>query len=243
MPWLTLFGGLATLCVVAVPAQATHPRPKSAHPIRQSLVPAYNQCTAPNRTHGPPLAFQSCNPPGQASAQATVGTPDANGAGVNSTAYLELETLAGLPGPPQESDIPITIEINDVRCVPTGARCSTANASGPADYSGQAWFSFLFRRTDHNNAVAPGGGTDPATGEDFLFESAMSCTETASTSIGSRCGANTTMNVIVPGAAQPDAKRAIWELHDVRIYDGGADGDGSTTADNTLFMRPGVFIP
>jgi len=37
--------------------------------------------------------------------------------------------------------------------------------------------------------------------------------------------------------------RAIWELDAVRIYDGGADGDGDTTADNTVFARPGVFVP
>jgi hypothetical protein len=29
----------------------------------------------------------------------------------------------------------------------------------------------------------------------------------------------------------------------VQIYDGGADGDGDTTADNTPFVRPGIFVP
>jgi hypothetical protein len=29
----------------------------------------------------------------------------------------------------------------------------------------------------------------------------------------------------------------------VRIFDGGADGDGDTVADNTLFARPGIFVP
>jgi hypothetical protein len=38
-------------------------------------------------------------------------------------------------------------------------------------------------------------------------------------------------------------KREVWELQAVRIYDGGADGDGDTTADNTVFARPGVFVP
>ena len=40
-----------------------------------------------------------------------------------------------------------------------------------------------------------------------------------------------------------EAKRAIWALDAVGIYDGGADGDGDTTADNTVFARPGIFIP
>ena len=86
----TLFGGLATLALIAAPAQATHPRPVGATPTRVSLVPAYAPCAAPNRTHGPPLAFASCNPPAQTSAQATVGTPDAFGGGANSTGYLRL---------------------------------------------------------------------------------------------------------------------------------------------------------
>src|SRR3954453_15234375 len=37
-----------------------YPRPKGATPMRTSLAPAYKPCTAPNRTHGPSLAFQSC---------------------------------------------------------------------------------------------------------------------------------------------------------------------------------------
>jgi hypothetical protein len=29
----------------------------------------------------------------------------------------------------------------------------------------------------------------------------------------------------------------------VRVFDGGADGDGSTAGDNTVFAAQGVFIP
>ena len=47
-------------------------------PMRSPLVPAYNPCSgAPNRTHGPPLAFPSCNPPVAVFRALTVGTPDA----------------------------------------------------------------------------------------------------------------------------------------------------------------------
>ena len=48
---------------------AGYARPKGATPLRVSLVPAYQQCTAPNRTHGPPLASGSCNPPAAESSQ------------------------------------------------------------------------------------------------------------------------------------------------------------------------------
>jgi hypothetical protein len=238
-----LFGGLATLCLLtAASAQATHPRPKGATPMRMSLVPAYAACAAPNRTHGPPLAFPSCNPPAQTSPQATVGTPDAFGGAANATGYLSLAYGCCLHET-EPADILIDIALNDVRCVPTGARCGTANASGPADYSGELRFSFTFRVTDHWNAVAPGGGTDAATVQEFNFEdSTGACVQSASTSAGSTCSLNTSLGTIAPFSVR-DRQRAIWEVHAVRIYDGGADGDGDTTADNTVFARPGVFIP
>jgi hypothetical protein len=239
---LTLFGSLATLCLLVVAsAQATHPRPLSASPVRMSLVPAYAACAAPNRTHGPPLTFASCNPPAQTSAQATVGTADAFGGAANSTGYIRLHSVPGFD-PPVPPDIGIHSALNDVRCVPTGTRCGTANASGPADYSGDMRFSFTVRLTDHFNGTAPGGGPDAATVQNFTIEHAWPCVQNGSTSTGSTCNLSTTLNTFIPGAVR-DAKRGTWELDAVRIYDGGADGDGDTTADNTVFMRPGVFIP
>jgi hypothetical protein len=243
----TLFGGLAALCLlIAVPAQASHPRPKSASPVQLSLVPAYNQCTAPNRTHGPPLAFPSCNPPAQTSAQATVGTPDAYGGPANYTGYFRIYVIVGTPGPPDDSDVPIKMELADVRCVPTGARCGGANTAGPADYSGEVGFNYAIRFTDHWNAVAPGGGTDPATMQDAAINlepgGAITCAQTASTSIGSTCNMYTTYNAIHPGLIK-DGKRLNEEIDQLHVYDGGADGDANTTADNTVFLRPGIFIP
>jgi hypothetical protein len=244
---LTLFGALATLCLLpAAPSQATHPRPKSASPLQMPLVPAYEPCAAPNRTHGPPLAFPSCNPPAQTSGQATVGTPDAFGGGANATGYLRLKVLIGAPTPDGfDEDVRIDMALNDVRCVPTGTRCGTSNASGPADYSGEMRFSFTFRVTDHFNGTAPGGGTDPATVQDFTIEHSWACVQSGSTSTGSTCDLSTSFDAVIP--PPPEAihfgRRGIWELAGARIFDGGADGDGDTAADNTVFARPGVFIP
>ena len=81
--------------VMASAASATHPRPLSASPLRASLVPAYNACAAPNRTHGPPLAFPSCNPPVQSSTSLTVGSPDANGAGGELGRSIKLAVKVG----------------------------------------------------------------------------------------------------------------------------------------------------
>jgi hypothetical protein len=246
MRFVTLLGGVATLCLlIAAPAQATHPRPIGASPFRLSLVPAYSQCAAPNRTHGPPLAFPSCNPPVQTSAQATVGTPDANGGAASFIGYFRLNVLVGVPGPPNDSDVRLRLDLTDIRCVPSGARCGAANAAGPADYSGEVGFKYGIRFTDHWNAVALGGGTDPATMQDATITIepyGITCAETASTSTGSTCIMQTSYNSFIPGLIK-DGKRLVEEIDDLHVYDGGADGDGNTTADNTVFLRPGVFIP
>jgi hypothetical protein len=243
MRYVTLLGGLAALCLlIAAPAQATHPRPAGAAPMRMSLVPAYAACATPNRTHGAPLAFPSCNPPTQMSGQATVGTPDAFGGPVNFLGSLKFETIVGVPGPPDDTDVRLRWNLTDVRCEPTGARCGGANAAGPADYSGQLGFSFRIRSTDHWNAVAPGGGTDPATIEDVILSAGFTCAQTASTSTGSTCKSFTSYNAFFPGLAK-DTKRVVQETDDVHIYDGGNDGVASTTADNTVFLRQGIFVP
>ncbi len=72
--------------------------------------------------------------------------------------------------------------------------------------------------------------------------SAAVLVQSGSTSTGSTCNMNTSLDARHPGAV-PDTKRAIWELDAVRIFDGGADGDGDTTADNSVFARPGIFVP
>ena len=234
---------VATLCLLVAPiTQAIHPRPKAASPIHMSLVPASAPCAAPNRTHGPPLAFGSCNPPAQTSAQATVGTPDAFGGSANSAGYLRLWGPVPCDFNCFDGDFFIKPALNDVRCMPAGARCGAANASGPADYSGEMRFSFTFRLTDHWNATAPGGGTDAATVEDFTIDHSWACVQSGSTSTGSTCDLQTQLNALIPGASKR-SKREIWALDAVRIYDGGPDGDGDTTADNTVFLRPGIFIP
>jgi len=244
---VTLLAGLLSLCGLTVTsAHATHPRPKSASPLQMSLVPAYAPCAAPNRTHGPPLAFPSCNPPAQTSAQATVGTPDAFGGAANATGYLRLKVLIGAPTPDGwDEDVRIDMALNDVRCVPTGARCGTANASGPADYSGELRFSFTFRVTDHWSGTTPGGGTDAATVQDFTIEHSWACVPSGSSSTGSTCNLSTSLDAVAPFPPEVAqyGRRGNWELNAARIFDGGADGDGDTTTDNTVFARPGVFIP
>ena len=240
LPLALALGALGVMLTASV-ASATHPRPKAASPITTALVPAYNQCTAANRTHGPPLAFPSCNPPVQSSNSITVGSPDANGATANSTAFIKLSVVVGVPGPPDDSDVKIISTITDVRCKAGTAACGSANAADGADYTGEVQGNATIRITDHFNAVAPGGGTDPATVIDVPFPVNAACTATASTSIGGTCATNTTANAVVPGAVK-DGKRAIVEIGQIQITDGGPDGLVGTTP-NTLFGVQGIFIP
>jgi hypothetical protein len=224
---------------LAQAANATHPRPKGASPMSLSLVPAYKMCTIGNTTHGAPLSYSSCTPPDPESDYLTVGTPDANGAGVGmvGTAEFQVDTV-----PPQ--DILINVQFTDVRCQPAtnAAVCGSANAADGPDYSGQFQWVMPQRASDHYNGP---GLNEAATVVDlpgyFLGVDNGSCAATADTSIGATCSSVTSQNAIVPGAIQ-DNMRLVLELNQFHLYDGGPDGEVAT-ADNTLFIRQGLFVP
>ncbi len=225
-----------------------YPRPKGATPMYAPLVPAYTPCTSPNRTHGPPLAYGSCAPPVQASPHLRMGTPDANGAAANLIGSLRLDALVGAPGSPDDSDIKINLSITDVRCRNAVATCASANSPGDLagpDYTGQVLISLGrggMRITDRFNAVAGGGGSDPATGQDMDFTVPVSCSATTSTAIGGTCAIVTSANAVVPGAIT-DGKRTIVELAQAKVFDAGQDGVLSTPGDGSLFLEQGLFVP
>ena len=237
---LALALGALGLMVMAQMASATHPRPKGATPLRVSTVPAFKQCTAPNRTHGAPLAFPSCNPPVQTSNFLTVGSPDANGAPANSVASIRLDVQAGVPGPPEDSDVLIKSSGTDIRCTPAGGAtvCNSANAADGPDYSGELQGNATIRISDHYNGP---GLNEAATVQDIPFPVNATCANVASTTIGGTCNANTSANAAVPGSVK-DTQRAVVEIAQLQVNDGGADGQVAT-ADNTLFEVQGIFIP
>jgi hypothetical protein len=234
--------GCAGVMTVASISGASHPRPKSASVLRLPLVPAYNQCTSPNRMHGPPLAFSSCNPPGQASSYVTVGTPDANGAPANSVGEIRVKVYPGAG-----ENIVVTGTISDVRCKPGTAAgvCSSANTTAGPDYSGQLQLSSSTRVTDHYNAVDPGGGTDPATVVEMpAFQNTAFCASTADTSTGGVCNfANATQCTPPPQCSGVrDGDRTVAEISQLKVFDGGQDGNVFTSP-NTLFAIQGLFVP
>jgi hypothetical protein len=81
----------------------------------------------------------------------------------------------------------------------------------------------------------------PATVQNLPLVFAFQCLPTTAT-VGSGCGADTTADALIPGMTR-EGKRSIWEMPQIRIFDGGEDGIVSTQADNTLFVREGLFVP
>jgi len=239
---LVLAGAALAAIAIVQPAAASHPRPKGATPVRLPLVPAAAQCTAPNRTHGPPLAFPSCSPPVAASPYLWVGTSDANNAMPNSTGSVRIRVLLGAPGPPADSDLAITANLSDVRCRAGVSACGNANAADGPDYTGELQANATIRITDHYNAVAAGGGTDPATLVDIPFPITLNCVNTAETTVGGSCQISTTTSALgIPGTSL-EGKRVTVELGQFRVSDGGPDGQVGTP-DNMPFATTGIFIP
>jgi hypothetical protein len=205
-------------------------RPKGALTVRASLVPAFNECTAPNRTHGPGLAFPSCNPPAQASSYLTVGTPDVNGEAANSSGSVKLQALPGIAATPaDEADVRIQASLSDVR----------RRTTGLPDYTGELQLDLQLRITDKLNGSTP---TDFATVADLPFAVTVACAATAATTTGATCGATTTADAVVPGAVT-ELKRTMWEVGRIAVRDGGADSTAATTSGNGLFATQGLLVP
>jgi hypothetical protein len=108
------------------------------------------------------------------------------------------------------------------------------------DYTGQVQVRIPHRLTDKDNN-APSGGSTAATTVETPFNVTVPCVTTADPAIGGACDVNTTANTLVPGAVKP-SMRAIWELNQLQVFDGGSDGVASTNP-NTLFAVQGIFIP
>ena len=200
---------------------AAYPRPAGASPLRVSLVPAYEICDTPDREHGPPLAFGSCNPPVAESQALTVGTPDANG---KPSAAVASARLAVRPGDPRtsadEADVTVSVSAADVR-----------ERATLEDHAGELTAHVSLRITDRGSATLPGGGSEPATVEDMPLEIPVGCAATPATT-GATCSASTTVDALIPGAVA-EGRRAVWALGQVELLG----------PDERPFMRQGVFVP
>ena len=232
---VVLGAGLILALGVTTVGQATHIRPKAAAPIREALIPAHNQCVAPNRTHGPPFAFPSCNPPVNVSPHLTTGTPDNNGLPANMASHVRLDMQFAPP------DMLLQVVINDQYCKPTFAVPCTNTGESLNDFVGGVNVQMEFRLTDHWNAVAPGGGPDAATMVDIPFPWSVPCAAVGPGTPGGQCISNTSMNALVPAAVK-SAKRSSYEVLTLVVQDGGSDGNPATTPNATWMVR-GLFQP
>jgi hypothetical protein len=94
---------------------------------------------------------------------------------------------------------------------------------------GTPWYELGFRD--------PGPGTF-----DFSVAFSAACVPTTDVTIGSDCSRTTSANALVPGTTRA-GYRTIWQLGQIKVYDGGSDGSAGTTSDNTLFADEGIFVP
>jgi hypothetical protein len=112
---------------------------------------------------------------------------------------------------------------------------SRARASDLSEYTGELRTRIQVRLTDRLGGV-------PQTTQHLPLAFDVPCVPTADTLDKSLCPLITSIDSLVPGAVS-ELTRAIWALDQVRVYDGGPDENGTTTADNYLFAVQGVFVP
>ncbi len=213
-----------------------YPRAKGATPVRFSLVPAFNQCTASNRTHGPSLTFPSCNPPVRSSGPLTIGTVDANGAGSNMEGSVRLRVIPGNAATEaDEADVDVIVSITDVR-----------NNPALTDYVGNVMAEMPLQITDNQNSDEQ---PEPGTTQQFPFRWAVPCVATVDATKGATCSSTTTADALVPGSVV-EIKRSMWELGQMVIKDAGPNGTGLAACpptcgdgDETNFLKQGIFIP
>ena len=232
---LVLGTALALAVGVTSVGQASHIRPKAASPIREALIPAHIKCGAPNRTHGPSIAFPSCNPPVNVSPNLTTGTPDNNTLPANMASHVRLDMIFSPP------DMLLQAVINDQYCRPAFTATCTNTGEVLNDFVGGLNVQLEFRLTDHWNAIPSGGGPDPATVIDFPVPWAVSCAPVGPGTPGGQCIANTSLNALIPGAII-STKRMSWEVLTLVVQDGGSDGNPATVPNDTWMVR-GLFQP
>ena len=208
--------------------QPGYVRPRGATPLRVSLVPSFEGCVEPNRTHGPPLAHPSCAPPQERAGFMTFGSAPA-GSSPQAAGHVRLDALPGAPGSNDEADVRIAVSLTDVRR-------GTDLADGP----GGLELQLPIRLTDKDSAgpFVP----EQATMQDYTLAFAFPCVETADPSVGSTCAATTTADALVP-AVVDEGVRAIWGLDQISVWDGGDDGFVESRDDNAVLAVQGVFVP
>jgi dipeptidyl aminopeptidase/acylaminoacyl peptidase len=205
---------------------STFARPKGATPVYLSLVPDQRKCSSATSSHGPPLAYGSCRVSNLPPANATVGTPDANGKPANSIGFLQYYVQTGTPGGPDDSDVLIAFSFKSVYLY---------RYPDVSDYTDGLEVRTNLQITDKQAGVA-------STGVDFPLSFAAPCVATVDPNTGGNCAVQTSADAIRPGLV-PEGQRSNWEVGQAEVYDAGDDGNVATIPGNRLFATQGVFVP
>jgi hypothetical protein len=157
-----------------------------------------------------------------------VGTLDSNGYPAKAIGSARYDVAVGNPNTPEnEADVQLLVMMTDVR-----------KKGDLSDYAGELEATTTARITDRDNGP---GGDESATVVDVPFPATVPCSATADASVGATCAVSTSFNALMPGVAM-EGNRAIWQLGQIQLFDGGADGVVST-APNALFATQGLFAP
>ena len=177
-----------------------------------------------NRRHAPPLGSDSCSPVDPASDYLTVGTPDANSRMSNFAGSVRYRVIVGDSSTP--ADVSIAVSITDVR-----------NQGTLSDYTGELQSRNVARITDRNS----GAGEAATRAGQHLPRDGPVHRHVRHDDRGRLLGQHHRRGRDARRRSSA-GKRAIWELGQTEVLDGGADGLAST-GPNTVFARQGVFAP
>jgi hypothetical protein len=110
-------------------------------------------------------------------------------------------------------------------------------ASDLSDYTGEVELRLPLQITDKDNS----GNITSATTIRNEYRLSAPCSATAATNVGATCGITTTLDTVFAGTIK-EGQRAIWDVGQIRLFDGGPDEIGNTFG-NTLFAVQGLFVP
>jgi hypothetical protein len=169
------------------------------------------------------------------------------------TASVNLKVTCLLPGTTTESgesppcsqagdqaDVKVTSAVSDVRCAAVGGGCAVTGGT----YAGKVLGIVGLRITDRLNGS---GQAQSGTATDYPFMWGTQCVVGA-------CAMTTSADAVLPDLVR-EQKRAIWQLGEIQVFDGGADGDLAAAAGGScppacvanggeeLFLRQGLFVP
>jgi hypothetical protein len=259
--FVVLLCAALALGIVCDAASARHPRPKAAGPLHEPLVIAYKSCApgAGSHFHKAPYSFAACSPPQQVTPWLTTCEPMTWGCAADFTGLARLDactTTAGICAGSIPPDIKINFSAVGVRCSP--ALITAGGPCGPqtplALYGGMLDAVWNVRLTDHCSAPSgnpPGCSNtqNTATMLDTDWTIPVHALVPCSPSIlppAANCTLTTSANTLNPSMFIA-ASRSNMEA-DVRILDGGADGNPLTSGPppdvpSVTFAEDGVFLP